>query len=83
LLVNPVAYQLLKVYLPQLAFLNRMAICPGIVFIVMAIITLIKPAAHPGKIQAEKTVDLTPSKGALISGIIVVAAILALYAYFW
>ncbi|MFA5688094.1 MAG: hypothetical protein WC959_02945 [Kiritimatiellales bacterium] len=49
----------------------------------MAIITLIKPAAHPGKIQAEKTVDLTPSKGALISGIIVVAAILALYAYFW
>ncbi|MFA5688062.1 MAG: sodium/solute symporter [Kiritimatiellales bacterium] len=83
LIVNPVAYQLLKMYVPQLAFLNRMAICLGIVFIVMAIITLIKPAVHPGKIQAEKTVDLTPSKDALIVGIIVVVATLALYVYFW
>ena len=83
LIINPIAYQLLKVYVPNLAFLNRMAVCMGIVFAVMAIITMLKPVAHPAEIKAEKTVDLTPSKGALVVGLAVVAITLALYGWFW
>jgi SSS family solute:Na+ symporter len=83
LFTNVIAYALLKQFTPEIAFLNRMAICLGIVMAVMAVVTLIKPLAKPIEIKVSGAVSLEPSKLALWLGLAVVAITLVLYAVFW
>lgn len=82
LLTNIVAYGALKVAVPQIQFLNRMAICFGLCMVVMEVITLIKPLAKPVEFNQNTTIELHTSKGAKMAGIAVVAATLVLYFLF-
>lgn len=83
LVTNVVAYGALKYYMPEIAFLNRMALCFGIVFAVMAVVTAVKPLAEPVQIKINSAIELEPSVLARNLGIAVVAITLVLYAIFW
>lgn len=83
LIINPVVYGILKVVMPNLAFLDRMAVSFAGVLALMWIITLIKPLPQPVELPNRATIDLNPSKPAKAFGIIVVIATLILYAIFW
>ena len=82
LLTNIVAYGALKLALPQVQFLNRMAICFGLCLLVMALITLFKPLAKPIEFKKQTKMNLDSSRGAKIAGFIVVAIALILYVIF-
>lgn len=82
LLTNVVAYGLLKVGVPSIQFLNRMAICFGLCIVVMAIITLIKPLAKPIEFKHNTSIALTTSKGAVFAGIVIVVITLLFYVIF-
>ena len=83
LLLTPVLYGGLKLLLPNLAFLDRMAVVFFAVLGVMGIITLIRPLKEPVTLPRTDKIALTPSRGALAAGIAVVAATLVLYAVFF
>ncbi|MDD3276309.1 MAG: sodium/solute symporter [Kiritimatiellales bacterium] len=83
LLLNPVLYGGLKFLAPQIAFLNRMAICFGAVLLVLTLITLIKPLAKPIELPVNDTICLRSSLSAKIGGILVVLLTLSLYIIFW
>jgi SSS family solute:Na+ symporter len=82
LLTNMVAYSVLKVAVPSIQFLNRMAICFALVLIVMSVITLIKPLAQPMQFEHKTTIDVHSSKGAAIAGVFVIVFTLILYVLF-
>jgi SSS family solute:Na+ symporter len=83
LLVGPVAYGLLNWQLPQIAFLNHMAITFLLVIAVMAGFTFARPLATPVTFETTSTMDLTPSRSARVGGVIVVATTVLLYVVFW
>jgi SSS family solute:Na+ symporter len=82
LLTNVVAYGLLKVGMPSLQFLNRMAVCLGLCLAVMALITWLKPLATPIEFRQNTAIALESSKHAQIAGWIVVIVTLLLYVLF-
>ena len=82
LLTNIVAYGLLKLYVPGVQFLNRMALCLAICMIVMAVITILKPLAEPVEFKKNTDLDLKSSGGAKVVGVLVVALTLLLYFLF-
>jgi SSS family solute:Na+ symporter len=82
LLTNIIAYGTLKFAAPGIQFLNRMAICFALCFVVMTIITLIKPLPQPIEFRQNTNIDLQPSKGALFAGVIVVLITLTFYVLF-
>ncbi len=67
---------------PEIQFLNRMAICFGINIVVMIIITILKPMDKPIVFEQKTSLDLKPSKGAFMVGIVVVIITLVLYFLF-
>ena len=83
MIASPVAYEILRVMTPGIAFLNRMAISMGIVILVMSVITALKPLAQPVEIQVNHSISLEPSKTARNIGLVIVALTLLLYAIFW
>lgn len=82
LLTNVAAYGLLKLSLPGLQFLNRMAVCFALCIVVMAIITAIKPLPQRFEFRNNTTVALETSKSAKLAGWGVVVMTLVLYAIF-
>jgi len=82
LLTNVVAYGALKLAMPSLQFLNRMAVCFALCIAVMTIITVLKPLPQPVKFEQKVNIDLSSSKSAKLAGIIVVILTLALYVIF-
>ena len=83
LLLTPVLYGGLKVLLPGLAFLDRMAVVFFAVLAVMGVLTMIRPLEKPITLPRTDKIELTSSRGALAAGIAVVAATLVLYAVFF
>ena len=83
LLIGPVTYGILNWQLPQIAFLNHMAITFAIVVSVMAVLTWARPLADPVRFSTSSDIDLTPSRGAQIGGVVVVVATVLLYIVFW
>lgn len=83
LLLTPVLYGGLKLVLPNLAFLDRMAVVFFAVLAVMGVLTLIRPLKEPITLPRTDKIALTASRGALAAGIAVVAATLVLYAVFF
>ncbi len=83
ILVNVVLYGYLYLFQGQIPFLNRMAICFGVVLAVMAIITMVKPLAKPVIMPTTDLIALESSKTAKIVGFGVVFATVVLYAMFW
>jgi solute:Na+ symporter, SSS family len=84
IMLNVFLYGALKWFLaPEMAFLNRMAICFGVVAGVLALVTLVRPMAQPAVMPTSDLVALESSKTAKIWGWIVVVSTLILYAVFW
>jgi SSS family solute:Na+ symporter len=83
LLLNPAMYGILKLVIPSLAFLDRMALSFFCVLAVMGIITAIKPAKKAFELPTNTRIDLDSSKFAKIFGGGVVVATVVLYIYFW
>jgi SSS family solute:Na+ symporter len=85
LLLNPVLYGILK-FLPQtsgISFLNRMAICFGIVLAVLTVMTLMNPLKKPVTLPVNENMDLTESKTAKFFGGIVIVCMVSLYVIFY
>jgi SSS family solute:Na+ symporter len=82
LLTNIASYGLLKLLVPDLQFLNRMAVCFGLCLAIMAFITVMKPLAKPFEFKQTGTIALESSKNARLAGILVVAITLILYFLF-
>lgn len=83
ILVNVLLYGYLYLFQSGIPFLNRMAICFGVVFVVMMGITLVKPLAKPVIMPTTDLIALESSKSAKIWGIGVVICTLILYVIFW
>jgi SSS family solute:Na+ symporter len=82
LLTNVVAYGVLKWTVPNLQFLNRMAVCFALCLAVMAVITMVKPLPQPIEFKQKTTIALTTSNSAKLAGIGVVVLTLILYVIF-
>ena len=82
LLTNIVAYGLLKVAVPEIQFLNRMAVCFALCLIVMAAITLVKPLAEPVVFKQNTAIELETSRVAKIGGVLVIATAMLFYFLF-
>jgi len=83
LLLNIPVYGLLLWLLPDVAFLNHMAITFGVIFAAMIVIMLIKPLEKPKKVPVREDIDLRTSRLAVVMGVVVVALTIALYVIFW
>ncbi len=84
IMINVVLYGALKWFIvPDMAFLNRMAICFGVIVATLAIVTLIKPLKVPVIMPTTDLIPLESSKSAKFWGYVVVACTLALYVIFW
>jgi solute:Na+ symporter, SSS family len=82
LLTNIVAYGGLKLLVPQLQFLNRMAVCFILCLLVMAVITALRPLARPIEFRQQTTISLETSQGAKVAGIGVILLTVVLYVLF-
>ncbi|MCF7976076.1 MAG: sodium/solute symporter [Phycisphaerae bacterium] len=83
LILNPILYGSLKYLVPQMAFLNRMAVCFGVVLAVLTVMTLVKPLPVPVVLPINAKMDMRTDKGTKLFGLVVVALTLALYVIFW
>ncbi|WP_309386337.1 sodium:solute symporter family transporter [Cerasicoccus frondis] len=83
ILLNVLLYGGLKIVAPEIAFLNRMAICFGVVCAVLLALTLLNPLKQPVSLPTNAQIELTSSRPAKLWGIVVVVATLALYVLFW
>jgi SSS family solute:Na+ symporter len=84
IMLNVVLYGALKWFIaPDVPFLNRMAICFGVVMAALAIVTLVKPLAKPVVMPTTDLIALESSKSAKLWGGVVVVVTLLLYVIFW
>ncbi|OHB72996.1 MAG: hypothetical protein A2V70_03355 [Planctomycetes bacterium RBG_13_63_9] len=83
LILCPIVYGLLQLFMADEPFLNRMAITAGVVAVVLTTITLLRPLTETMTLPEHATLDMTASRGAKICGLLVVIVTLALYAIFW
>jgi solute:Na+ symporter, SSS family len=82
LLTNVVSYGFLKLAVPEIQFLNRMAVCFALCIALMAVITWLRPLAKPFEFQRRGTVALETCKRARLAGIAVIVLTLMLYFLF-
>jgi solute:Na+ symporter, SSS family len=88
LLMSPLVYGGLKWIwpefdLPEIAFLDRMAITFASVLIVLGLMTVVMPLPEPVVLPEQSKIAMHSSGGAKALGIVVVIATLALYWYFF
>lgn len=89
LILNPVIYGALHMFVPQLDFLNRMAVTFISILVILTLVRVVHPRKEAYVANTElttetgKSFDLTGSKVALVVGIVVILVTLALYAYYW
>ncbi|MCH6255108.1 sodium/solute symporter [Puniceicoccaceae bacterium K14] len=67
----------------EMAFLDRMAICLGLVILTGIVVTLTNPLKTPVRMPENKDMNLASSPGARLCGIGVCVATVALYIIFW
>lgn len=82
LLLNPVLYFLFKQFVPQLDFLNRMAVCMVIVLVVMTVVGQFCKLPQPVVFHSGTHLNLDSSKGAKWGGVAVVLVTALLYLIF-
>jgi SSS family solute:Na+ symporter len=88
LLISPAAYAALKWGaplwgLPEIAFLDRMAISFGTVLVVLTAMTIFSPLREPVTLPEQSKIALEGSSGAKFWGILVIIATAALYWVFF
>jgi SSS family solute:Na+ symporter len=76
-------YGLLLWFLPRVAFLHHMAITFIVVVLFMAVVTMLRPLATPAVLPVKQGIALEPAPHAGWFGAGVIAAVAALYLYFW
>jgi solute:Na+ symporter, SSS family len=82
ILLNAALYGIFK-YTLAVAFLDRMAICFGIVLAALTLATVLRPLPQPVVLPVNVGFDMTSSKGAKTWGIVVCVATVLLYVVFW
>lgn len=97
LILNPVLYGIFK-FSPQIpglksigvlqtvaawSFLDRMALCFGLIIVVLTVMTLVRPLPKPVDLPVNPKMDMTTSQGAKAFGAIVILLTIALYVIFW
>ncbi|NOX57554.1 MAG: transporter, partial [Planctomycetes bacterium] len=65
------------------SFLDRMALCFGIVVATLTVLTIVAPLKKPVVLPVNEDMDVTPSKGAMVGGGIVIILTIVLYVVFW
>ena len=83
LIINPILYGALKYLAPNIAFLNRMAICFFVILAVLALMTLLKPMPQPVTLPVNVDMDMRTDPRTKIFGVVVVVLTLILYVIFW
>jgi SSS family solute:Na+ symporter len=83
LIINPVLYGALKYFTPNIAFLNRMAICFFVILAVLTLMTLLKPLPAPVTLPVNENMDMRTDQRTKVFGIAVIVLTLILYAIFW
>jgi SSS family solute:Na+ symporter len=83
LLICPIVYGALKVTMPDMAFLNRMALTFGAALAALALMTILMPLKEPVTLPKHESLELTGSSGAKFWGVVVVIATLVLYGVFF
>ncbi len=83
LLICPLVYGALKFGMPDIAFLNRMALTFGAALAALALMTLVMPLPQPVTLPKQEKIELTGSAGAKFWGVAVVIATLVLYVIFF
>ncbi|MFO1077332.1 MAG: sodium/solute symporter [Planctomycetota bacterium] len=83
LVANPLIYWVLQFLLPDLAFLDRMAVSFGCVLAIMAVLTIVKPRTEALPDRPAPKIDLVSCPVAKVAGVAVVVVTLVLYAVFW
>lgn len=83
LVINPLIYEGLRRFAPQVAFLDRMAICLASVLVIMTVIGLFWKLDKPVEFKSNTSLNLEESKGAKMAGIGVAILTVVLYAIFW
>ena len=82
LLLNPVLYGVIAKFFPDIAFLDRMAICFFVIMGVMWAIGLARPLPHPVEFKSNTRLNLEGSKGAKVAGVVVVVVTVIFYIIF-
>lgn len=83
LVLNPILYGTFKVVLPSVSFLNRMALCFGIVLVTLTVITALKPLTTPVTLPINDKMNLATSKSTKLFGAIVIVLTVLLYIIFF
>ncbi|MHB9079285.1 MAG: sodium:solute symporter family transporter [Pirellulaceae bacterium] len=83
LVLNPLLYGLLKWFAPQIAFLDRMAICFFVIIGVLSLITWLWPLKQPVDLPVNPAMNMESSRGAKAFGVVVVLLTVVLYVVFW
>ncbi|MBR2692820.1 MAG: sodium/solute symporter [Thermoguttaceae bacterium] len=83
LLLCPVIYGCLHVFVPSLDFLNRMVVTFFAIIVLDLVITVLSPRKEAFALEAKTTLNLSFSKIAVVIGILVVITTICLYALFW
>ena len=83
LLVSAPVYGILQWKFGWIAFLNRMAITFGIVILLMAIITVLRPLREPKIMPVKEDFDMTHEPLVAILGGAVIVAVIVFYIIFW
>jgi len=83
LVINPLLYGGLKIFAPEIAFLNRMAICFFVILAVLTLMTLIRPLPQPVTLPVNENMDMRTDTRTKVFGVVVVLLTLTLYAIFW
>ena len=82
ILTNIIGYGAIKLAIPQIQFLNRMAVCFALCVLVMSILTIMRPLKEPMEFKVNTNIDLKSSRGAKIAGVVVIILTVALYIIF-
>jgi SSS family solute:Na+ symporter len=83
LIINPILYGALKYFAPDIAFLNRMAICFFVILAVLTIMTVLKPMPEPVTLPVNEKMDMRTDYRTKIFGGAVILLTLTLYVIFW
>ena len=83
LIASPLIYGALMLVIPEVNFLNRMAITFVSITVLLSILTLILPSAEPRALPRNDEIELVNSKGAIVAGVLVCIATIALYCVFF
>ncbi len=76
-------YGFLLWFLPEVAFLHHMAITFAVLVLYMAVVTRLRPLAAPVVLPVKGGLVLEPAPHARWAGVAIIAAVAALYLYFW